>query len=115
MRTRFIDPADGTIRLKNDGDCVFLDAEGCGVHPARPLVCRLFPLGLIRDESGRERFSLMPLHPDCVGYLGEDGTVASYLRSEGAAPDPADGDGDPAEPPASAGVQAKLKAGAERP
>ncbi len=87
LRARFLDPADGTIRLKPDGDCVFLDGSGCGIHPARPLVCRLFPLGFVRSGDGRERFSLMPLHPDCVGYLGEDGTVASYLASEGAAPE----------------------------
>lgn len=101
MRARFLDPTDGTIRLKPDGDCVFLDERGCGIHPARPSVCRLFPLGLIRDGSGLERFSLMPLHPDCVGYLGEDGTVASYLQSEGAGTDGA-GRGDSAKPPAAA-------------
>lgn len=87
LRDRFLNPSDGTLRLKPDGDCVFLDDRGCGIHPARPLVCRLFPLGLVRGEDGRDRFSLMPLHPDCVGYLGEEGTVASYLASEGATPE----------------------------
>ncbi|MCX6561261.1 MAG: YkgJ family cysteine cluster protein [Candidatus Aminicenantes bacterium] len=84
FRTRHLDPADGTIRLRPDGDCVFLNEEGCGIHPARPLVCRLFPLGLLRNEAGRERFGLMPLHPDCVGYLSDEGTIAGYLESEGA-------------------------------
>ncbi|MDD8027655.1 MAG: YkgJ family cysteine cluster protein, partial [Acidobacteriota bacterium] len=46
FRAHFLDPSDGTIRLTPDGDCVFLNADGCGVHPARPLVCRLFPLGV---------------------------------------------------------------------
>ncbi len=105
-RARFLDPDDGTIRLKPDGDCVFLDERGCGIHPVRPLVCRLFPLGLVRGEDGRERFSLMPLHPDCVGYLGEEGTVASYLQSEGA------GGGNPAKPPA--GI-VRAEEGDERP
>ena len=26
----------------------------------------------------------MPLHPDCVGYLGDEGTIAEYLEAEGA-------------------------------
>jgi Fe-S-cluster containining protein len=95
LRARFLDPAEGTIRLKPDGDCIFLDERGCGIHPVRPLVCRLFPLGVIRDESGAERFSLMPLHPDCVGYLGEEGTVAEYLASEEAVLDPAKDDSPP--------------------
>ncbi len=82
----FLDPADGTIRLKPNGDCVFLDEHGCGIHPARPLVCRLFPLGIIWDETGRERFGLMPLHPDCLGYMSDEGTVEEYLESEGANP-----------------------------
>jgi Fe-S-cluster containining protein len=98
LRDRFLD-ADGAIRLKPNGDCAFLDERGCGIHPARPQVCRLFPLGLIRDEEGRERFSLMPLHPDCVGYLGEDETVASYLASEGVDPAPENAGVEPMEDP----------------
>jgi uncharacterized protein len=84
FRGRFLDPEDGTLRLRPNGDCIFLNEEGCGIHPARPLVCRLFPLGLLRDEAGRESFGLMPLHPDCVGYLSDEGTIADYLESEGA-------------------------------
>lgn len=72
-----------TLRNKPDGSCVFLNPKGCGVHPDRPLVCRLFPLGQIIDKSGQERFASMPLHPDCLGLLGTDGTVESYLDSQG--------------------------------
>jgi Fe-S-cluster containining protein len=86
FRSSFLEPADGTIRLRPNGDCVFLDERGCGVHPARPLVCRLFPLGLIWDDEGRERFGLMPLHPDCLGYLSDEGTVEELLEAEGANP-----------------------------
>ena len=74
------------LRNKPDGSCLFLTAGGCGVHPDRPLVCRLFPLGQIVDSGGNEKFSVMPLHPDCVGLLGEDETVESYLRSQGSEP-----------------------------
>lgn len=74
------------LRRKQDGSCIFLRPEGCGVYPDRPLVCRLFPLGLLEDANGQELFGVMPLHPDCLGLLGEEGTVASYLNSQGAGP-----------------------------
>jgi Fe-S-cluster containining protein len=71
------------LRNKADGSCLFLTSGGCGVHPDRPLVCRLFPLGQISDKEGRTRYSVMPFHPDCLGHLDTDGTVESYLESQG--------------------------------
>lgn len=79
-----LESESGELRLTREGNCVFLGPEGCRVHPARPLVCRLFPLGLLRDESGNEAFGLMPLHPDCLGLLGTDGTVGEDLGAQGA-------------------------------
>jgi hypothetical protein len=76
------DPA--VLRNRPDGSCIFLDASGCGVYPGRPLVCRMFPLGLITDGRGRERYGSLPLHPDCLGMPGGDGTVATYLAGQGA-------------------------------
>jgi len=70
------------LRDKPDGSCIFLNARGCGVHPDRPLVCRLYPLGQIVDRRGRELFGIMPLHPGCAGLLGTEATVASYLESQ---------------------------------
>jgi Fe-S-cluster containining protein len=32
------------------GTCVFLGGDGCTVHPDRPLVCRLYPLGRQRQR-----------------------------------------------------------------
>ena len=74
------------LRRKEDGNCIFLQPEGCSVYADRPLVCRLFPLGLLVDGHGQELFGLMPLHPDCLGLLGEEGTVTSYLSSQAALP-----------------------------
>ena len=74
------------LRNKPDGSCIFLDSRGCGVHPDRPLVCRLFPLGQIVDSQGATKYASMPLHPDCLGLFGTDGTVESYLESQGALP-----------------------------
>jgi len=79
----FCDPLSGELRIKPDGDCCFLGPDGCRVHPARPQVCRLFPLGLLRDEEGRESFGIMPLHPDCLGLLGTDGMVEEDLEAQG--------------------------------
>lgn len=79
-----LESSTGELRLSSNGDCLFLGPDGCRVHPARPLVCRLFPLGLIRDEYGREAFGVMPLHPDCLGMLGTDGTVDDDLWAQDA-------------------------------
>ena len=79
---------DNSTILRNspDGRCIFLTSHGCGVHPDRPLVCRLYPLGILWDAGGRERFSNMPPHPDCLGYWGDEGTVADYLASQDVEP-----------------------------
>ncbi len=75
----------GTVlRNKPDGSCIFLNSRGCGVHPDRPLVCRLFPLGQLGDGQDSDKLGIMPLHPDCLGLVDTDGTVGSYLESQGA-------------------------------
>jgi Fe-S-cluster containining protein len=78
--------AGGTVlRFGEDGACVFLTPEGCGVHPDRPLVCRLYPLGR-HVRSGRETFSRIPPEPGCEGVPGKRGTVAGFLEKQGAPP-----------------------------
>ena len=83
---RYTESEEHILRLKSDGTCIFLIGEGCGVHPDRPLVCRLYPLGLLTGPDGKMRISRMPPHPDCLGVFGRDGTVATYFESEGAIP-----------------------------
>jgi Fe-S-cluster containining protein len=80
----YLEPKTGEMGFRTNGDCVFLDPDGCRVHHARPLVCRLYPLGLIWNDRGIESFGIMPLHPDCLGLLDTDGTVGDDLRSQGA-------------------------------
>ncbi len=54
--------ADGVIlpNLKMDGpeeQCVFLSEEGrCKIHPARPGICRIFPLGRYYENHGFQYF-----------------------------------------------------------
>lgn len=41
------------ISMKGNG-CSFLNPEGrCAIHPVRPGICRLFPLGRLYKEEGR--------------------------------------------------------------
>jgi len=87
FRRTFAEEDGMTLRNRPNGSCVFLDRARCAVHPDRPLVCRMFPIGLIRDGQGRERFGVMPLHPDCLGIVDDDITVELYLEDQGARPD----------------------------
>ncbi len=75
-----------SLKNKDNGACIFLGPSGCSIHPARPLVCRLFPLGLLFGPRGEERWGIMPLHPDCTGLISSEGTLADYLQSQGAIP-----------------------------
>lgn len=64
LMERYIElhPEDGMIvpNLKMDGQeeaCVFLDTGGrCSIHPFRPGICRLFPLGRYYEEHGFRYF-----------------------------------------------------------
>lgn len=78
----------GTVlRFGADGRCAFLRSDGgCGVHPRRPLVCRLYPLGRATDGAGDEKFARHPKEPGCQGEFGTDGTIADFLKSQGVAP-----------------------------
>lgn len=80
---RHTEGGKGVLCHKADGSCFFLSPSGCRVYADRPLVCRLFPLGLITDRKGGIRYASMPLHPDCLGIFDTDGTVRSYLHSQG--------------------------------
>lgn len=73
------------LRWREDRQCVFFDdTRGCTVHAARPLVCRLYPLGAISSRDGSEKFVAVKPHPQTKGVYGKDGTVADWLRAQGA-------------------------------
>jgi len=79
--------ANGTaLKQQDDGACVFLSSQGCGVHPDRPLVCRLYPLGRQVTSKGEEWFSEAAPHPASEGEYGTDGTVEEFLTKQGAQP-----------------------------
>jgi Fe-S-cluster containining protein len=82
----YADNGGTTLRAEADGPCVFLAPSGCRVHPQRPLVCRLYPLGRTTNERGEERFAVFPAQPECEAVAGRDGTVAVFLESQGIGP-----------------------------
>jgi len=74
------------LRREASGACTFLGPRGCTVHAARPLVCRLYPLGREVSGDGSERFLRMTPHPQTAGEYGRAGTVDDFLRAQGALP-----------------------------
>ena len=79
---------NGGTTLRNDpgGRCLFVTPSGCKVHPRRPVVCRLYPLGRATDGQGGERFAMFPKQDGCEAAFGTDGTVADFLESQGVEP-----------------------------
>jgi len=75
-------------RLARDATdtCVFLGPQGCTVHPDRPLVCRIYPLGRHVAAEGTERWTHVAPHPQTKGVYGKDGTIADYIAAQGALP-----------------------------
>jgi Fe-S-cluster containining protein len=90
--TEFIErhtEAGGTVlrmQAENNRACIFLNQQGCGVHPDRPLACRLYPLARYVDPDGNETFGHLTPHPKTAGIYGTGATVADYLDKQGVAP-----------------------------
>jgi Fe-S-cluster containining protein len=83
---RFTVEGGTELARRPDGRCVFLGDEGCTVHPDRPLVCRLYPLGRRVRLGEPDTFVQIEGDPDSAGELGDAGTVAGYLDAQGARP-----------------------------
>ena len=78
------DGVGARLTRREDGSCSFLGPEGCGVHPDRPLVCRIYPLGRHVAADGTERWSHLAPHPETKGVYGADGTIGAYVVAQGA-------------------------------
>ncbi len=70
------------LAARADGACVFLGEKGCSVHAARPLACRLYPLGRSIAPDGTELFAEVEPHPETAGVYGEAGTVGDFLAAQ---------------------------------
>jgi hypothetical protein len=78
--------SNGSALAFPEGACTFLTGQGCSIHPDRPLVCRLYPLGRVAQADGTETIVELQPHPESEGENGTDGTVEQYFESQGAAP-----------------------------
>lgn len=83
---RFTRDCGASLLSCDDGSCVFLAKDGCSIHSSRPLACRVYPLGRHVAKDGREAFAEVEPHPDTEGDYTQPGTVADYLRTQGAEP-----------------------------
>lgn len=71
------------LKHKQDSDaCIFLGENGCTVHKDRPLVCRLYPLGRLRLDNGREIFTELTPHPESKGEYGTSSNVDEFLKNQ---------------------------------
>jgi Fe-S-cluster containining protein len=69
------------VMLPRDPACHFWTGKGCRIYQARPLACRLFPLGRVY-ENGRSHLVLPELNV-CSGLsLASARTVADYYREQ---------------------------------
>lgn len=85
------------LRVGPDDYCVFYDhaIKGCGIHPARPDVCRAWPFfaGNLLDPD-----SFQMAAADCTGIRAGLGHAAfraaglAYARDNALGPSPEDGD-----------------------
>lgn len=84
---RYTSNGGATLKCLDETDaCAFFGERGCEVHPARPLACRLYPLGRQVTAGGEELFAEVVSHPQCEALREGDGTVADWLAAQGAAP-----------------------------
>ena len=69
------------VMLPRDPACHFWGAQGCRVYGARPLACRLFPLGRVFDH-GRSHI-VLPDRNLCSGLVPEPlRNLDDYLREQ---------------------------------
>ncbi len=73
------------LRARDDGGCVFLEGRSCTIHAARPLACRLSPLGR-KLADGVEAFAEVVPHPASEGVYGEEGTIGDYVSAQAVEP-----------------------------
>ena len=86
FRARHTERGGAILKRTDDDVCVFLGERGCGVHPDRPLVCRLYPLGRRVSADGIETWVRATPHPQSEGVYSTDGTIGDFIAAQDALP-----------------------------
>ena len=69
------------VMLSRDPSCYFWTAKGCRIYQARPLACRLYPLGRVFDHG--QSYIVQPELNVCSGLAPSPaGTVRDYLAGQ---------------------------------
>ncbi len=69
------------VMLPRTPACYFLTSHGCRIYRARPLACRLFPLGRVYHQS--RSHIVLPEHNRCAGLVrAPSRTVKEYLADQ---------------------------------
>ncbi len=69
------------VMLPRNPACHFWSESGCSIYAARPLACRLFPLGRLYD--GGKSYLVLPERNLCSGLApAPEGTIADFLRGQ---------------------------------
>jgi hypothetical protein len=77
------DRADGfpLVMLPREPACHFWTKQGCSIYEARPLACRLFPIGRVYENM--QSWFVLPGRNLCDGLMpGPARTVADYLKTQ---------------------------------
>lgn len=71
------------VMLPRNPVCHFWEPSGCRIYTARPLACRLFPIGRVFD--GLQSRLVLPGRNICQGLAPSPaGTVAEYVKNQNA-------------------------------
>jgi uncharacterized protein len=69
------------VMLPRDPACHFWTGEGCRIYAARPLACRLFPIGRVFENG--QSFFVLPDRNLCAGLVpGTTRTLGEYLKEQ---------------------------------
>lgn len=74
-----VEPGWPVLRRRADGTCALLGPQGCSVHSARPLACRLYPLARVHTRSGEERFERLVPRIGATGVHHERTSLGDWL------------------------------------
>jgi uncharacterized protein len=84
---RFTIRRGSILKFTDGGGCAALEGARCGVHPGRPLACRLYPLGIeFIENTGAEKFVMLEPATGSLGVYGIDGDVNDFVEAQGVAP-----------------------------